>query len=102
MLSVETIGSLVKDQDHVHRWHEAARAAWEAWSIPSAADKSVSSSVNATELGCEIDGKRGVLGATRDRRLQVIAMTLHLIGADRPHRLWLAICAGRWNFCFQS
>ena len=28
-------------------------------------------------------------------------MTLHLIGADRPHRLWLAICAGRWNFCFQ-
>ena len=63
---METVASLMKAQDHVHRWHEAASAAREAWNIPSAADKSVSSSVKATELGCEIDGKCGVLEATRD------------------------------------
>ena len=48
VLSVETIDKLRKAQDHVHRWHNAARDASEAWSIPSAADKSVSSSVKAT------------------------------------------------------
>ena len=33
-------------------WHKKARAAWEAWNIPSAADKSVANAYEAKELGC--------------------------------------------------
>ena len=82
-------------------WHTKARKAWEAWNIPSAQDKSVANSFEAKELGCFVDGRRGSLGTTTQRRLDAIALSLFLISARNPHRMWLAVTAGRWNFCFQ-
>ena len=78
-----------------------ARSTWEKWNIPSAKDKSVASSLHAKELVCEIDGERWTLGPTCKHRLDAIAMSLYFIGTDQPHRMWLAVVAGRWNFCFQ-
>ena len=92
---------LERAQCEIERRHKAARAAWESWAIPSAADKSVSNALVATELGCESLGVVGTLGTTRNRWLQGIAMILHLIGCRSPHRLWLATGAGSWNFIFQ-
>ena len=60
-------------------WHNKARAAWEMWNIPSATDKSVANAFTAKELGCFIDGRAGTLGTTTQRRLDAIALTLHLV-----------------------
>ena len=82
-------------------WHKAARASWEAWNIPSAADKSVANAFEAKELGCFVDGYAGTLGTTIQRRLDAIAIALFLICVRNPHRMWLALGAGRWNFILQ-
>ena len=37
-------------------WHLKARKTWEAWNIPSAADKSIANAFTAKELGCFVDG----------------------------------------------
>ena len=55
-------------QAKVDQWHAEARACWEAHNILSSAEKSVSQSYSAKELGCDIDGKEGILGATVQRR----------------------------------
>ena len=88
-------------QQEVDRWHAAARAAWEHLHIPSAADKSVSNALVATEMGAESRGHVGTLATTRERRLAAVALSCHLIGCPRPHRMWLATGAGCWNFIFQ-
>ena len=75
--------------------------AWEAWNIPSAADKSVTNAYEAKELGCYVDGRAGTLGTTTQRRLDAIALSLFLISCKSPHQLWLAVVAGRWNYCLQ-
>ena len=100
-LSVVKARHLEGAQREIDRWHAATREAWKVHSIPSAADKSVSNSLQATELGCEVLGRRGTLGTIPQRRLAAIAMSLHLIGARNPHRMWLAMDAGCWNFIFQ-
>ena len=82
-------------------WHQAARDVWDMWNIPSAADKSVKNAYEAKELGWLIDGKAGTLGTTVQRRLDAIAIALFLIRAQNPHRMRLALGAGRWNFVFQ-
>ena len=83
------------------QWHRSARAAWEAWNIPSAQDKSVANAYTAQELGCYVDGWNGTLGTTAQRRLDAIALSLFILSSPNPHRMWLAITAGRWNFILQ-
>ena len=100
-LSVTSRSNLKKAQGQLSQWHALARSTWEKWNIPSAKDKSVASSLHAKELGCEIDGERGTLGPTCKRRLDAIMMSLFIISSDQPHRMWLAVVAERWNFCFQ-
>ena len=56
---------------------------------------------DAKELGCFVDGRAGTLGTTVQRRLDVIAISSFLIAARNPHRIWLALGAGRWNFVLQ-
>ena len=82
-------------------WHTAAREIWEQWNIPSAADKSVTNAYEAKELGCFVDGLAGTLGATVQRGLDAVAIALFLICVRNPHRMWLALGAGRWNFILQ-
>ena len=82
-------------------WHTKARAAWESWNIPSAADASVTNAHEAKELGCLIDGWAGTLGTTVQRRLDAIAIALFFIVVENPHRMWLALGAGRWNLILQ-
>ena len=82
-------------------WHTAVRAAWERWGIPSAEDKAVLQDVNAKELGCEFRGEVGTMGTTRDRRHAAAALSLFVLSAPSPHRVWLSMLAGRWSFCFQ-
>ena len=100
LLSVTQRAHLERAQVEVDRWHQAARAAWAHWGIPSAADKSLSNALVATELGCE-SRPVGTLATTRERRLHGISIALHLIGCSRPHRMWLATGAGCWNFILQ-
>ena len=100
-LEVHSAKSLKKALGQLSRWHQAARECWKAHNIPSARDKSVASHLEAKELGCLIDGLRGTLSTTIQRRLDAITVTLHLIGARQPHRMWLAVCAGQWNFVLQ-
>ena len=90
-----------KIEGEASEWHTRARQAWEAWNIPSAQDKSVANAYEAKELGCFVNGKIGSLGTTTQRRLDAIALSLFLISVRNPHRMWLAVTAGRWNFCFQ-
>lgn len=96
---------LLKDAEKVEGtasdWHKKARAAWEAWNIPSAADKSVANAYEARELGCFVDGRAGTLGTTVQRRLDAIALSLFLMAVRKPHRTWLAVGGGRWNFILQ-
>ena len=61
----------------------------------------MANSFTAQELGCFVDGRAGTLGTTTQRRLDAIALSLFLISSDNPHRMWLAVAAGRWNFVFQ-
>ena len=67
----------------------------------SAQDKSLSQDSHAKELGWYSNGDRGTLGSTVDRRLATAGISLYVIGADRPHRMWLALATGCWNFVFQ-
>ena len=53
------------------------------------------------ELGCEIDGRAGVIGSTIQRRLDASGLTFFLVSCDFPHRIWLAVTSGRWNFILQ-
>ena len=100
-LEVHKSRSVQKALGQLSKWHKAARECWAAHNIPSARDKSVASSLEAKELGCLIDGFRGTLSTTVQRRLDAISLTFLLIGAPHPHRMWLAVCAGQWNFIFQ-
>ena len=100
MVEVEAMKNLPLLEGAMSDWHQAARSAWEKWGIPSAKDKSVAQNLKAKELGCFIDGDHGLLGTDTGRRVSVIMVTLFLIGCPNPHRLWLALVAGRWNFCF--
>ena len=74
------------------------RESWEAWNIPSAKDKSVPTAFEAKELGCFVDGWAGTVGTTVQRRLDAIALAIFLVVVREPHRTWLAVGAGRWNF----
>ena len=88
-------------EGEANAWHTAARNAWERWNIPASREKSLSLSLVAKELGCYTDGEVGTLGTTVERRLHTIAFSFFLIGSRNPHRIWLAMCGGHWNFCMQ-
>ena len=90
-----------KAETELSSWHRAARECWLRWNIPSAQDKSLSQDCHAKDLGCYSNGDRGTLGSTVDRRLTTAGISLYVIGADRPHRMWLASATGCWNFVFQ-
>ena len=100
-LSIEKIREALKKEGQASEWHRKARQAWEAWKPPSAADKSVANAFEAKELGCFVDGWNGTLGTTIQRRLDAIAIALFMICIPRPHRIWLALAAGRLNFILQ-
>ena len=90
-----------KLEGQASEWHTKTRAVWEAWNIPSATDKSVANAYQAKELGCFVGGQAGTIGTTVQRRLDAIAIGLFLISARNPHKMWLALGAGRWSFILQ-
>ena len=92
---VEKWAGLGELEGAVTEWHHAARAAGDYWQIPSAADKSVKSAPRAKELGCYFDGLAGLLGAEIQRGLTTFGLSLYLMAVRNPHRLWLALVAGR-------
>ena len=98
---IARLAALKKLQGEMNVWHKNAQEAWRSWSIPSAADKRVTRSLLAKELGAEIDGWRGAVATTRGRRLLCAGLSLFLMSARRPSRVWTAVAAGRWNYCFQ-
>ena len=56
---IERLRAAQKLEGQASEWHQAARDIWEAWNIPSAADKSVANAYEAKELGCYIGGRAG-------------------------------------------
>ena len=90
-----------KSEKELASWHQAARACWRRYNIPSAQDKSVPQSLEAKELGCFVDGDFGSLGTTVQRRLEAIALGCFVCSTYKPHLMWLAALAGRNNFVFQ-
>ena len=95
MVEVEMKKNLPQLEGAMSDWHQAAALAWDKWGIPSAKNKCVAQNLQAKDLGCFIDGDNGLLGIDTGRRLIVIMVTLFLIGPPNPHRLWLALVAGR-------
>ena len=83
-----------KLEGKVFDWHRQARAAWEAYDTPSAADKSVANAYEAKELGAKIEGKDATLATTVQRRLGGLALSIYISAVVRPHRMWLAVDAG--------
>ena len=81
--------------------HLIAEKAWSHAGIVSSAKKKVSGAERITELGAEIDGQQGSLGASSERLLSVVQATLWWLNQKVLNRKHLQILAGRWVFILQ-
>ena len=88
-------------QGQLSEYHRRAKEAWTAWNIPSSADKSLLQNYQAKELGCQCEGQIGLLTTTTQRKLDGCALTFYLGSVYNPHRMWLALLCGRFNFILQ-
>eukprot|EP00438_Fugacium_kawagutii_P005000 Skav230039 [mRNA] locus=scaffold465:66745:71032:+ [translate_table: standard] len=83
------------------QFHAAAVGAWDAAGVLCSEDKHVLEAPVATELGIQIHGPDGLVGASGVRLAQVVWATLALQTKLRPHAKHLQVILGRWIFALQ-
>ena len=88
-------------QPDVAALHEKATAAWSSAGVLSAEDKHVFRSKEVIELGVNIQGEVGLIGASAERLGKLAKVTLLLIGCKLPKVRWVQVVLGRWIFALQ-
>lgn len=81
--------------------HEAAVGSWTKHGVLCAEDKHVLGANSAIELGVNLDGTAGLIGAGPVRVHQLLAVTLVLLTQKNPKLKWVQIVLGRWIFALQ-
>lgn len=81
--------------------HEVAVESWGVHGVLCSEDKHVRSAQVATELGVQINGPLGLMGASSDRIYKALLATLGLLSHGPPKVKQLQILLGRWIFILQ-
>ena len=81
--------------------HNVAVGAWTEMGVLCASDKHVLGTQSAIELGVNLNGEAGLVGAGPERLHQLLAVTLVLLGHRNPKPKWVQIVLGRWIFVLQ-
>lgn len=81
--------------------HGAAVSSWNEAGVLCSEDKHVLQTAVGTELGVEINGPLGLLGAGGDRLFQTVQATLALLNQSFPRTKHCQIVLGRWIFILQ-
>ena len=81
--------------------HEAAVESWDSHGVLCSEDKHVRQAEVATELGVQIHGPHGLVGASSDRIYKTLLATLALMERGPPKVKHLQIILGRWVFILQ-
>ena len=81
--------------------HQRAVDAWGQEGVLCAEDKHVYAAESAVELGVNLNGKDGLLGASPTRLHQLMVVTLRLLELNNPKVRWVQIVLGRWIFVLQ-
>ena len=81
--------------------HEVAVGSWDSHGVLCSEDKHVRQAEVATELGVQINGPHGLVGASSDRIYKTLFATLALLEKGPPKVKQLQIILGRWIFILQ-
>ena len=80
--------------------HQAAVGSWEEHGVLCSADKHVFSAEVAVELGVQLHGPNGLVGASGDRIMRTILASLALIKQRQGKVKQVQVVLGRWIFIF--
>ena len=83
------------------RLHRLAEAAWEEVGVVSSAKKKVTAAQEPQELGAFVDGRNKTLGASPERFLKLIHVTLLVISKPQLPKRLVQVIAGRWVHVLQ-
>lgn len=81
--------------------HEQATASWDSSGVLCSVDKHVYQAPVATELGVEINGKLGLMGASMTRIFKAVLASLHLVKGRPLSVRTVQVVLGRWIFILQ-
>lgn len=81
--------------------HEQATASWDSNGVLCSVDKHVYQAPVATELGVEINGKLGLMGASMTRIFKAVLASLHLVKGRPLSVRTVQVVLGRWIFILQ-
>ena len=81
--------------------HGQATASWDASGVLCSSDKHVYQAPVATELGVEVNGPLGLMGASATRIFKAVLASLHLIGGRPLSSRMVQVVLGRWIFILQ-
>lgn len=84
-----------------HRLHQLAEQAWNEVGVVSSEKKKVTAAQCAQELGACLDGKKKTLGASPERFLKLIHVTLLVITRPQLSKRLVQVIAGRWVHVLQ-
>lgn len=99
-MAAEVSHSGTAEQTDLHL-HEAAVESWREHGVLCSEDKHVRGADVAIELGVQIHGPGGLLGAGADRIYKALLATLGLLSHGPPKVKQLQILLGRWIFILQ-
>ena len=81
--------------------HHAAMEAWDRKGVLNVPDKHVLGAREVVELGVRLNGDCGLIGASPQRVLNLVVVTLLLLEKKEPKRRWVQVVLGRWVFILQ-
>ena len=81
--------------------HQAAMTAWEQHGVLCSPEKHVFRASVATELGVQLNGPDGLIGASSARIFRTILASLALLGRRQAKTKHVQIVLGRWIFILQ-
>ena len=83
------------------RLHSTAVESWTEHGVLCAQDKHVIGSVNAIELGVQLDSQAGLVGGSPERFHKLLTVTIMLLEQRLPKVKWVQVVLGRWVFILQ-
>ena len=83
------------------RLHHQAVGVWTEAGVLCAEDKHVLAAQDGVELGVNLNGTAGLVGAGPERLHQLLAVTVVLLQLTTPKPKWVQIVLGRWIFALQ-
>lgn len=81
--------------------HNGIEDSWREWGVLSSAKKRIVGSKEVLELGAFAGGKGKILGASMDRLVKLIQVTLVVISQNRLNYKCVQMVAGRWVYVLQ-